>query len=105
MESIAQRLILLREKYKFSKSDVARRIGVTPALISAYENQERKPSLEKLVALADIFHVSTDYILGRTVKSDDTIVISMEGLSDRQIKLIRELISEFKEENFRKSEK
>lgn len=101
MESIAQRLILLREKYNFSKSDVARQIGVTPALISAYENQERKPSLDKLAALADIFHVSTDYILGRTAKIDDVIMVSMEGLSDRQIKLIRELISEFKKENLK----
>lgn len=101
MESIAQRLISLREKYNFSKSDVARQIGVTPALISAYENQERKPSLDKLAALADIFHVSTDYILGRTAKIDDAIMVSMEGLSDRQIKLIRELISEFKKENLK----
>lgn len=101
MESIAQRLISLREKYNFSKSDVARQIGVTPALISAYENQERKPSLDKLAVLADIFHVSTDYILGRTAKIDDAIMVSMEGLSDRQIKLIRELISEFKKENLK----
>ena len=105
MESIAQRLILLREKYNFSKSDIARQLGVTPALISAYENQERKPSLDKLIALADIFHVSTDYILGRNVKTDDTIFISMEGLSDKQIKLIRELVSEIRGEKFIKNEK
>ena len=45
MDSIAQRLNLLREKYNFSKSDIARQLGVTPALISAYENQDRKPRL------------------------------------------------------------
>ncbi|MCI8416126.1 MAG: helix-turn-helix transcriptional regulator [Lachnospiraceae bacterium] len=96
MESIAKRLIALREKYNFSQTDIARQIGVTPALISAYENQERKPSLDKLVALADIFHVSTDYILGRTAKIDPSVFLDMEGLSDKQIKIIRDLISEFK---------
>lgn len=96
MESIAQRLILLREKYNFSQSDIARQIGVTPALISAYENQERKPSLDKLIALADIFHVSTDYILGRSVKTDSSVMISIEGLSNKQIEIIRDLILEFK---------
>ena len=100
MESIAKRLIALREKYNFSQSDIARQIGVTPALISAYENQERKPSLDKLVALADIFHVSTDYILGRSGKIDSSVMVNVDGLSDKQIEIIRNIISEFKSDSF-----
>ena len=100
MESIAKRLIALREKYNFSQTDIARQIGVTPALISAYENQERKPSLDKLVALADIFHVSTDYILGRSVKIDSSVMVNVDGLSDKQIEIIRNIISEFKSDSF-----
>lgn len=96
MESVAKRLTALREKYNLSQSDIARQIDVTPALISAYENQERKPSLDKLVALADIFHVSTDYILGRSAQIDTSVIISVEGLSDKQIKIVCDLISEFK---------
>ncbi len=96
MKSIAERLISLRAKYNFSQTDVAKQIGVTPATISAYENQERNPSLDKLIALADIFHVSTDYILGRSYRKDDTIFVDLEGLSDRQIKFIYDLIFEFK---------
>lgn len=96
MASIAQRLISLRLKHNFSQTDIAKQIGVTPALISAYENQDRKPSLDKLASLADVFHVSTDYILGRTLETDDSIVVNVDGLSDRQIRIIRELVSEFK---------
>ncbi|MCM1237111.1 MAG: helix-turn-helix domain-containing protein [Ruminococcus flavefaciens] len=96
MESIAERLTALRYKYNFSKSDIARQLGVTPALISAYENQERNPSIDKLIALADIFHVSTDYILGRTSSIDNTKVISIDGLSDKQVKIVRDLIAELK---------
>ena len=96
MPSIADRLILLRKKYNLSQTDVANQIGVTPALISAYETLERKPSIDKLIALADIFHVSTDYILGRTFKEDSSAVLSVEGLSEKQIKIVRELIFEFK---------
>lgn len=99
-QSIAKRLIALREKYNFSQSDIARQIGVTPALISAYENQERRPSLDKLVALADIFHVSTDYILGRSSKIDNSIVVNVDGLSDKQIEIVRDIISEFKSDSF-----
>ena len=90
--TIAERLIKLREKNNFSQSFVARQIGVTPALISAYEKQERKPSLDKLIALADIYHVSTDYLLGRTYNDDSSKTIQVSHLNDAQIKIIRELV-------------
>lgn len=96
MESISQRLISLRKKYNFSQSDVARQLGVSPALISAYESHERSPSLDRLIALADIFHVSTDYILGRTNTKNDDVLISVGDLSDNQKKIIRDLVAEFK---------
>lgn len=67
-----------------------------PALISTYEKLERKPSIDKLVALADIFHVSTDYILGRTFKDDSAAVLSVDGLSEKQIRIVRELIYELR---------
>lgn len=91
-DTMAKRLLQLREKNNLSQSTVARQIGVTPALISAYEKQERKPSIDKLIALADIYHVSTDYILGRTYKDDSSININVEHLSDKQIRILRELI-------------
>lgn len=94
--TLAKRLIQLREKNNFSQSFVARQIGVTPALISAYEKLERKPSLEKLIALADIYHVSTDYLLGRTYQDDSSKIINVEHLSDKQIRILRDLVESIK---------
>lgn len=91
-DTISERLTNLRIKNNYSQSFVARQIGVTPALISAYEKQERKPSLDKLVALADIYHVSTDYILGRTYKDDSSHIIHVDHLNSTQIRILRELI-------------
>lgn len=91
--TISERLISLRLNNNYSQSFVAKQIGVTPALISAYEKQERKPSLEKLIALADIYHVSTDYILGRSYKNDSSCTINVDHLNDNQIRIIRELVS------------
>lgn len=90
--TIAERLIELREKNNFSQSFVAKQIGVTPALISAYEKQERKPSINKLIALADIYHVSTDYILGRTRANNVSNIINVDYLTEKQIKIVRELV-------------
>lgn len=89
---MSKRLIQLREKNNFSQSFVARQIGVTPALISAYEKQERNPSINKLIALADIYHVSTDYILGRTHTNNVSTTINVEHLTDTQINIVRELV-------------
>lgn len=90
--TMAKRLIQLREKNNYSQSFVARQIGVTPALISAYEKQERNPSINKLIALADIYHVSTDYILGRTHANNVSTTINVEHLTDTQINIVRELV-------------
>lgn len=90
--TMAERLTNLRERSHLSQSDVARRLKVSPALISAYENSERKPSLERLIALADIYHVSTDYILGRTRKDDASIIVDVSNLTEIQIKIIQDLI-------------
>lgn len=91
-KSIAERLIKLRKKNNYSQTFVARRIGVTPALISAIEKQERYPSIDTLISLADVYHVSTDYLLGRTYNDDSSKLINVSHLSDTQIRILRDLV-------------
>lgn len=92
-ESMAERLKNLRKQQHLSQSAVARQLHVTPALISAYEKQERHPSLDNLIRLADIYHTTTDYILGRTQALEtEAPYINVAGLSSTQISLLRQLI-------------
>lgn len=63
-DTMSERLTNLREKNKMTQTDVAPALSVSSALISAYKKNERNPSIDHLVALADIYHTSTDYILG-----------------------------------------
>ena len=56
----------LRESRRFSQKTLAARLGCSPSLVSSYETGERQPSLAMLVALADIYRVPTDYLLGLT---------------------------------------
>lgn len=92
MSTMSERLIQLREKHHFSQTDVAKLLNVTSALISAYEKCERKPSIDKLVQLADIYHTTTDYILGRTNSTNDKILIDVSHLNDKQVEIIRNLV-------------
>lgn len=56
----------LREKRGLSQGEVAAKIGSTRAAISHYETNRRQPDSRILSKLADLFNVTTDYIMGRT---------------------------------------
>lgn len=55
----------LRKDYGLSQKELGNILHVTPGTISNYENNVNLPSTEKLIDLANYFHVSTDYLLGR----------------------------------------
>lgn len=59
------RLTILRKDKGMSQADLARRLGVNRALISGYERGKFSPSEAQLMKLADVFGVTTDYLLGR----------------------------------------
>lgn len=95
MSTLSDRLILLRKQNKLSQASVAKTLNVTSALISAYEKGERRPSLDNLISLADIYHTSTDYILGRSSQNNDSLYIEITDLNELQVNLIREIVDQF----------
>ena len=60
------RLREIREDRDLTQAQVAKRIGVTAAMVSSYETDIRLPSYEVMVRLADLFGVTVDYLLCRT---------------------------------------
>ncbi len=60
------RLKSLRKQRKISQLRLALDLNMNQNTISRYENMERQADYETLVALADYFGVSLDYLLGRT---------------------------------------
>lgn len=59
-----RRLTELRESRHLSQQQLATRLGLSRSMISHYEFGDRHPSLDSLVAIARLFGVSTDYLLG-----------------------------------------
>lgn len=64
--TFGERLKDLRKKRSLTQSQLGDKLNVTKASISGYENDTRSPDRETLVKIAEIFNVSTDYLLGRT---------------------------------------
>lgn len=55
----------LRLQYGYTQKEIAEKIGITYQSYQAYEHGISYPTVEKLVIIADLFDVSTDYLLGR----------------------------------------
>ena len=60
------RLKELRKKRHISQIKLAIDLNVNQNTISRYENGEREAGYSMLIAIADYFDVSVDYLLGRT---------------------------------------
>lgn len=57
------RIKLLREELGMTQQDLADKLDGAKSSIAMYEKGDRKPSLEILVKLSEIFNCSIDYIL------------------------------------------
>lgn len=78
----------LREQNKYTQSELAKILGITRSSVNAWEMGISVPSTQYVVELANIFKVSTDFILG--VKS--TATINVDGLNDEDIELVQRII-------------
>ena len=63
---LPKRIKELRESRKVSRSALSELCGLSRNMIGAYERGEADPSTATVCALADVFGVSTDFLLGRT---------------------------------------
>jgi len=61
-----KRLYTLRIESSLTRAQLAEKLNVSVRLISYWENGERECSFDMLMTIADIFGVSTDYLLGKT---------------------------------------
>ncbi|CFX15595.1 Cro/C1-type helix-turn-helix domain [Syntrophomonas zehnderi OL-4] len=68
MATLGERLRELRKTKNLKREELAEILGLGPRIITFYETNDRDPSLKVLLALADYFNVSLDYLVGR---SDD----------------------------------
>lgn len=60
------RVLEQRNKMGLNQAELGAKIGLTHKAISTIESGKRGTSLDKLVELAYVFQVSTDYLLGIT---------------------------------------
>lgn len=61
--TFGEKLQSLRQRAGMSQDALAERLQVSRQAVSRWERDETMPETDKVVALADIFGVTTDYLL------------------------------------------
>ena len=77
-DNFSRVLALLRQEKGISQRKAAGELGISQALLSHYENGVREPGLEFVVRACDYYHVSADYLLGRTLTRDGAVIEAEE---------------------------
>ena len=85
-EEFSRTLSLLRQEKGVSQRKAAGELGISQALLSHYEKGVREPGLEFVVKACDYYHVSADYLLGRTLTRDGAVIEAEELVDAAQAK-------------------
>lgn len=109
----------LRTENNWSQAELANRLQCAMSSIAMYEKEERKPSLEVLVKLSEIFDCSIDYILCKSdIRNPETEIDfdpdklriglskkDYENITEEQIKQIEELAKVILKDNLKDKKK
>ncbi len=91
----AERIKCLREQNTMTQAELAKRLCITRSSVNAWEMGISVPSTQSLVDLADIFKVSTDYLLGL----DASTSVNVSGLTEEDIQMVHILIAHLRRKN------
>lgn len=82
----------LRLRNNMTQAQLSQKLDLTKSVISAYETGLRLPSYDVLIHIAQIFNVSTDYLLGLENPQE----IDLSGLSSEEVTALLNLIKVMK---------
>ncbi|OGO88698.1 MAG: hypothetical protein A2Y24_06520 [Clostridiales bacterium GWE2_32_10] len=78
---LGERIKKLRINKNLNQEQLAEKLFMKKNYISRYENERVTPPIETIIKLAEIFNVSTDYLLGVSeIRSRETITTEEQQL-------------------------
>ncbi|HIA3651790.1 helix-turn-helix transcriptional regulator [Enterococcus faecium] len=119
-KDLVNRIIDLREKRDWNQTELGRKIGLEKSAMNKIENGTRRVSTEELKKLAEVFNVTTDYLLGRNqtpewatkediieldklLESNANMAYGGETLTPEQLQRVRDVLAglfwEFRKED------
>lgn len=87
-----ERIKELRLSLGLNQIQFGRKLFITKQCVSNWENGNIQPSIDMLIKICSVFHVSADYLLGLT--SDCTLDVS--GLTTEQILHVQNIVNDIR---------
>ena len=85
----------LRVNSGMNQVQLAKRLGVTKSAVNSWETGTNSPSLSYIIKLAQIFGVSTDYLLG----VNERLTVDITALDESQKQAVIFMIRLFERDN------
>lgn len=83
----------LRKQHDYTIQEVSKGTGMTYTMCREYETGDRNLGLQAALKLADFYHVSVDYLLGReTTGQDERIKEKFQALSPQRKEAVEKFI-------------
>lgn len=86
----AERLKELRKKTDMTQIEFAKKFNIANGTVGNWESGKRQPDYATISKIADFFHVSTDYLLGRTDNPSSPAPVPEKELSNVDIMISTE---------------
>lgn len=90
---LGERIAALRRRAGLSQAELAQRLQISASAMGMYEQGRREPSVDTLVAMAEAFQVSTDFLLTgriRTAQEDEAMAqMLLRSILDAEQRLAR----------------
>lgn len=77
MQILGKRLKQLRDEFGFDQKEMGKKLNITSSAYGYYEQGRNEPPLETLVKIAEIFNVTTDYLLGRSDIRENSVYYTL----------------------------
>lgn len=90
---LGKRIYELRTAFGWNQVQLAEKLNISKQTVSNWENENIQPSIDMLVRLANLFHISTDYLLGL----DDIQTINVTGLPISFVAHLSQLVDDYRQ--------
>lgn len=94
---IGERLKQLRIEHGLTQTELAKRLNIGQTTIAAYENCVHEPQIYALIAYADFFDCSLDYLVGRETDNNAAEKFKSAGNERKLLELYSSLNDELKD--------
>lgn len=99
--TIHERVKYFRKEKRYSQEQLARKLHVSQSAVSQWEKGITKPPADQLPALADIFGISVDELIGRdtqpvkkqTAVVDQSLIDALMSLTPSQLQRVRDFVA------------